>query len=109
MTTHKASSTVKEHLDSTPRSLDTVENLSCGGFRVVQPIKVTVEPVEDGYLVSDTVTLQYGIGTTKAEAKADYLRTLIDYLEILSEHREHLAEDIQQHLTFITSHLKPIR
>ena len=102
MATRKISATI------TPRrsqSKDTIEKLSCRNYRIVQPIEVTVELVEDGYLVSDVVTHQYGVGKTKAEAKEDYLRTLIDYSEISIEHRERLAEDIQQHLAFITSHL----
>ena len=54
------------------------------GWRITQLLRVNLEQDEDGcYLVSDNVSVVYGIGDTRFEAEQDYIVSLIEYYQLL--------------------------
>ena len=59
------------------------------GWRVIQPLLVTLERDEDGcYIVSDDEFAVYGDGSTRFEAIQDYILSLIDYYQLLARRVE---------------------
>ena len=55
------------------------------GWIAISPIVITVEYGADGYVVSDDQFAMYGYGPTPSHAIDDYIQSLIEYYELLSE------------------------
>jgi hypothetical protein len=82
-----------------------LEGLLGAGVSLLAPLPVTVEYVEDLFVVYDDLFGVYGDGDTEAEAVADYKLSLIDFYQLSVAHaaareidRQALAQ-IQQYLT----------
>lgn len=70
-----------------------IEGEIAPGWRVVRTLPLISELDDDGtYLVSEELFLQYGQGETFAEAKQDYINSLIDYYQFLSTSLENDPE-----------------
>jgi hypothetical protein len=55
-------------------------------WRLIQPLLVEIEQDDDdSYIISDTQFGVYGHGATVFEAQQDYIVSLIDYYQLLSE------------------------
>ena len=54
-------------------------------WSVTKPIVLTVEQGDDGFVVSDSFVAMYGSGHTLQLAMHDYIHSLIEYFELLSE------------------------
>lgn len=59
------------------------------GWTIIRPLPVLLEYDQDGScLLSDDVFYVYGHGATLESAQGDYIASLIEYYEILSEHED---------------------
>jgi len=70
---------------------------------------VTVKKTEEGFLVSDEVTLRYGVGRTLKAAKEDYVSVLLDYYESLVVHEQSLAPHLHEHLQYLRTVIRTKR
>ena len=68
-------------------------------YTLISPIPVTVDYEEDYYFVTDSLFWRYGVGSTVAEAKANYGHALLEYYKELNALEDclapHLAIDLQ--------------
>jgi len=75
---------------------------------VVQPIQLNVEQDEDmSYVVSDDIFLIYGSGKTRLDAMREYVKSLIEFYDILKDAKTN-PFDIKQFVylqTYIQSKL----
>jgi hypothetical protein len=55
------------------------------GWASIQPIPLHAESDIDGYIVSDDLFAVYGTGPTLSIATNDYIHSLIEYYELVSE------------------------
>ena len=77
------------------------------GWRITQPLWVNFEQDDDGsYIMSDTVSVVYGVGDTPFQAKEDYIASLIEYYQLLASR----ASDPQTRSQFhrLRRYLRPI-
>lgn len=58
------------------------------GWRVTQPMLVTLEKDEAGFVASDDIFYVYGTGETFVAARQDYIQSLIEYCELLEARAE---------------------
>lgn len=78
------------------------------GWKVIQPLPLTLERSDDLCIVSDDIFLVYGEGDRVQDALSDYAESLIDYYTILAgsvdQHPDnsHLVDELR-------SYLRPIR
>jgi prevent-host-death family protein len=63
------------------------------------PVRIRLET--NRVFVSDDQLDLYGVGDTLEEAKQDYWLAVQDYYADLSQHAEHLAEHMEEHLRFL--------
>ncbi len=63
------------------------------------PVRIRLDA--DRVFVSDDQLDLYGVGDTVEEAKQDYWLAVQDYYADLSQHAEHLAEHMEEHLRFL--------
>lgn len=76
------------------------------GWEIIQPLRLVLDRETDGtYLVSDDIFNVYGQGITAKIAVFDYLISLREYYQIVSEH-----EDIpsQNHFAYLQEYLRHI-
>ncbi|OQB28015.1 MAG: hypothetical protein BWY10_00819 [Chloroflexi bacterium ADurb.Bin180] len=78
-------------------------------YRLNRPVQVRIQHEDDYYLVADDVFARYGTGSTVAEAKAEYGRALVDYLEELTELEESLAPHLVADLSRLRKLIEPRR
>ncbi|HQJ52014.1 MAG TPA: hypothetical protein PKW05_09595 [Anaerolineae bacterium] len=76
---------------------------------MVNPVQVRIQHEDDYHLVADDVFARYGTGSTVAEAKAEYGRALVDYLEELTELEESLAPHLVADLSRLRKLIEPRR
>lgn len=58
---------------------------SAPDWQLVEPLQIVHEQDEDGcYVVSDGISVVYGVGDTLFEAQQDYLVSLIEYCQLLA-------------------------
>ena len=55
------------------------------GWFAIKPIVLSVEYGQNGAIVSDDFVAMYGVGQTLPLAVEDYIQSLIEYYELLSE------------------------
>ncbi len=70
-------------------------------YRLREPVELTVEQTDDGYLISDDLTRRFGDGDTLSEALENYIESLHTYLATLRRNRDHLAPRAARHLTLL--------
>lgn len=63
------------------------------------PVRIRLDA--DRVFVSDDQLDLYGVGDKLEEAKQDYWLAVQDYYADLSQHAEHLAEHMEEHLRFL--------
>ena len=88
---------------------DLVTALADSQHRLLSPVQVRIQHEDDYYLVTDDVFARYGTGSTVAEAKAEYGRALVDYLEELTELEESLAPHLAADLSRLRKLIEPRR
>jgi hypothetical protein len=67
------------------------------GWTLVEPLLISIEREDNGWFVlSDDIFPVYGDGATLEEARADYVRTLIDYYELLATRARENAHDARE-------------
>ena len=77
------------------------------GWKVVQPLNITLEPDTDGsYVASDEVFQMCGVGNDTSEAVQDYIAALTEYYELLAAHDD---EPTVASFQFLHSYLQPAR
>lgn len=64
-------------------------------------IPLKVKKTEEGFLVSDPITLRYGVGRTLEEAKDDYMSVVLEYYESLVASEKDLASHLKAHLQYL--------
>jgi len=75
------------------------------GWELVQFLTVTIEKdQDDDYLMSDDEFLVYGTGETLTQAHQDYITSLIEYYQLLSQHKDRPTQSLFRHLQ---SYLRP--
>lgn len=70
----------------TPNDTTYVQTLSgklLEGWALREPISVVVEPDDDGYIASDSITTVYGYGATGPDALLDYIISLCEFHQLL--------------------------
>lgn len=71
------------------------------GWKIIQPLTITIEQFNDLFIANEDVFGVYGDGDTEFEALEDYKSSLIDYYQLF-EHRA--QDDKEDQLLF--NHLK---
>jgi hypothetical protein len=75
-------------------------------WEIVRPLELSVERDTDGsYIVSDDIFNMYGQGVTAVESVRDYLRTLIEYYQHLSDDTDDPSVAL---FRFLQAYLQPI-
>lgn len=75
-------------------------------FSLKQPLVVDLEVNNDGGITaSDNVFYIYGTGTNRKEALRDYVTSLCEYYELISEYDDKHAAGL---FNFLQSYLQPI-
>jgi hypothetical protein len=68
-------------------------------LRMIQPLELNwVVDEFDQHVISDDVSLMYGVGVTFELAMEDYKASLIDYFQILSTHQDAPTRRLFDHL-----------
>lgn len=70
-------------------------------YTLCREIPLKIKKTNEGFLVSDPVTLRYGVGATLAEAKDDYIGALLEYYESLTASEQNLAPHLKAHLQYL--------
>ncbi len=70
-------------------------------YTLCHEIPLKIKKTNEGFLVSDPVTLRYGVGATLEEAKDDYICVLLEYYESLTAGEQHLAPHLKAHLQYL--------
>lgn len=79
---------VTRETPSTLPSLEYVVGPVASGWEIHEPIQIRTERDDNQYITTDSVSVVYGLGDTPELAQRDYLRSLIDYYELLAARRE---------------------
>lgn len=77
------------------------------GWRITQLLWVNLERDDDGsYIMSDTLSVVYGVGDTPFKAEQDYIVSLIEYYQLLAAR----ASDPHAHSQFrrLRRYLHPV-
>ncbi len=89
---------------SFPRQYTLIGELS-DEYRLVLPLTVDLEDdVNDSFVASEGVFYVYGSGQTRAEAMKDYVRSLCEYYELLSEQTDAPTVAL---FAFVSSYVQP--
>lgn len=64
-------------------------------------IPLKIKKTEEGFLLSDPITLRYGVGHTIEEAKDDYMSVVLEYYESLVASEQNLAPSLKAHLQYL--------
>ncbi len=70
-------------------------------YALCREIPLKIKKTNEGFLVSDPVTLRYGVGATLEEAKDDYIAVLLEYYESLMSSEHNLAPHLKEHLRYL--------
>lgn len=90
---------------SFPRQITLFGELS-DEYRLVKPLTIDLETEDNGNLVaSEGVFYIYGSGQTRAEAVKDYVKSLREYYELLSEQTDAPTAAL---FGFVSSYVQPI-
>ncbi len=75
------------------------------GWRIVQPLTITIEQSDGLYIVSDEIFDVYGDGDTEYEAVKDYKISLLDYYQLAESgaHKDEQNQALFDHLRLYIS------
>ncbi len=86
-------------LNSSASSRIYVFGQGAAGWRVGQPLPVTVRRIAGGtFTVSDDIFAVFGSGATWDEAEADYVASLVDYFLLIADSQDEPTRAVVEHL-----------
>jgi hypothetical protein len=87
-----------------PRQITLVGELS-DTYALIQPLELEFESDEDGgFVASEDVFFIYGSGRTRVEAVNDYVKSLCEYYELLSQQTDVPTVEL---FNFVSSYVRP--